>query len=122
MELDGGAEVDRGAPYLEISEKTPMDSPFVPDAARRNRAEITALMARYGFRTYPFEFWHYNKGDAYDEYLSGSGRPARYGPVDLDTVTGAVRPIADPLAPLNPEAEIAALVAETLRRSGAPAP
>jgi len=41
-----------------------------------------------GFRTYHFEFWHYNKADAYDEHLSGSGRPARYGPVDFDPATG----------------------------------
>jgi D-alanyl-D-alanine dipeptidase len=118
LSLDGSVEVDRGAPYLEISEKTPMGSPFVSKDAARNRAEITAIMARYGFHTYPFEFWHYNKGDAYDEHLSGSGRPARYGPVDLDTATGAVTAVPDPAAPLNSEEEIGAGIAHALREGG----
>jgi zinc D-Ala-D-Ala dipeptidase len=114
--LDDGREIDRGAPYLEISEKTPMGSPFVPVEARENRAEITALMARYGFRTYPFEFWHYNRGDAYDAHLSRDGKPARYGPVDLDPATGTVTVIPDPTAPLNSVHEIEALIARVMSR------
>jgi D-alanyl-D-alanine dipeptidase len=114
--LDGSAEIDRGAPYLEVSEKTPMGSPFVSAQAARNRGEITAIMARHGFRTYRFEFWHYNKGDAYDEYLAGSGRPARYGPVDLDRATGAVTPIARAEVPLNSEEEIRQLIKHAMRR------
>ncbi|OHD72611.1 MAG: hypothetical protein A2177_02385 [Spirochaetes bacterium RBG_13_68_11] len=119
LSLDGSAEVDRGAPYLEISEKTPMGSPFVSREAAYIRAEITAIMARQGFRPYPFEFWHYNKGDAYDEHLSGSGRPARYGPVDLDAATGAVAAVSDPAAALNSEEEIGAGIAHALREGGA---
>jgi hypothetical protein len=114
--LDGKAEIDRGARYLEISEKTPMDSPFVSGEARSNRKEITDLMARHGFFTYRFEFWHYNKGDVYAEYLSGKGRPARYGPIDFDTATGAITPIADSTKPLNSEEEIAAMMKEAMRR------
>lgn len=98
---DTGAEIDRGAPYLEMSELTPMASPFVPEAARQNRQEITALMAHHGFVAYPAEFWHYSRGDAYDEMLSRTGRPARYGAVRLDPATGAVTPIEEPLAPLS---------------------
>ena len=115
VSLEEGTEIDRGAPYLEISEKTPMGSPFVSAEARRNREEITAIMARHGFRTYSFEFWHYNRGDAYDEHLSGSGAPARYGPVDLDPGTGAVTAIPDPAQPLNSEQEIRARIAEVLQ-------
>jgi D-alanyl-D-alanine dipeptidase len=111
VSLRDGREIERGGPYIEISERTPMGSPFVPAEARRNREEITALMARHGFQTYPFEFWHYNKGDAYDEKLRGSGRPARYGAVDIDPATGAVTPVADPAAPLNSDQEISALIA-----------
>jgi hypothetical protein len=110
ISLEDLTEIDRGAPYLEISEKTPMGSPFIPEEAQRNRAEITALMARHGFGTYRFEFWHYNQGDAYDAYLSGSDRPTRYGPVDFDPVTGAVTAIADSAAPLNSEEEIGSLL------------
>jgi len=72
-------------------------------------------MGRHGFRTYHFEFWHYNKGDAYDAHLAGGGLPARYGPVHLDPATGAVRPVADPTAPLNSDAEISRLIEEALR-------
>jgi zinc D-Ala-D-Ala dipeptidase len=118
VRLEDGPEVDRGAPYLEISEKTPMGSPFVSDEARANRREITAIMARYGFCTYPFEFWHYNKGDAYDEHLSARGRPARYGPVDLDPATGAVAAIPDPLVPLNTDEEIGGRIADAMRAGG----
>jgi hypothetical protein len=39
--LGGSAEIDRGAPYMEVSEKTPMGSPFISDQAARNTAEIT---------------------------------------------------------------------------------
>jgi len=113
---DGSAEVDRGAPYLEVSEKTPMASPFVSEQAAGNRAEITALMASHGFRTYPYEFWHYNKGDAYDEHLAGTGAPARYGPVDLDPATGAVRAIENATEPLNSEEEIGALIRQGMRQ------
>ena len=73
INLASGKEVDRGAPYLEISEKTPMGSPFVSAEARKNRADITSLMKRHGFDTYRFEFWHYNAGDAYAGYLAGEG-------------------------------------------------
>jgi hypothetical protein len=110
-----GFEVDRGAPYLDISEKTPMSSPYVSAEARQNRVEITALMARCGFQTYRFEFWHYNAGDIYAAYLEKSGRPARYGPVDLDPSTGRVTPIEDAARPLNSPAEIEDRIRELLR-------
>jgi len=109
-----GEEVDRGAPYLEISEKTPMGSPFVPPAARQNRTEITELMARHGFQTYPFEFWHYNAGDCYAGYLERIEGPARYGPVDLDPASGRVTPIGDPTRPLNSPEEIEARISQML--------
>jgi hypothetical protein len=93
-----------------------MGSPFVSAHAAANRESITALMARHGFCTYPFEFWHYNQGDAYDEHLAASGRPARYGPVDLDIATGAVRAIDDASAPLNSEAEIFSLIRNSMQK------
>lgn len=97
----GGNEVERGAPYLETSELTPMDSPFITPAGRKNRRKINELMLEYGFRSYPFEFWHYSSGDAYAEYLAGSGRPGRYGPVDLvREEDGQVRAIKEPKKPL----------------------
>ncbi len=101
-----GHEIDRGRPYLEMSELTPMDSPFISAEATANRAAITALMAKYGFVTYPWEFWHYNKGDAYDHYFNKTGQPARYGAVNINLADGSVQAIADPLTPLNTAEEI----------------
>ncbi|MEI8064464.1 MAG: M15 family metallopeptidase, partial [Verrucomicrobiota bacterium] len=69
LHRDDRSELDRGAPYLAMCDLTPMASPFISVAAQQNRAAITGLMAKHGFVAYPWEFWHYNKGDAYAEYL-----------------------------------------------------
>jgi D-alanyl-D-alanine dipeptidase len=99
-------EVDRGGPYIEISHRTPMHSPFIGPEARRNRAEITEIMRESGFVEYPFEFWHYSGGDAYEQILLETGLPARYGAVDYDAQTGSTTPIEEPEKPLNSLAEI----------------
>jgi D-alanyl-D-alanine dipeptidase len=109
-----GVELDRGGRYLEISERTPMGSPFVPTRCRRVRETVTELMAEHGFVAYPYEFWHYSKGDAFEEFLRSTGRPARFGPIDLNPASGAVTPIANPTAPLNKPAELEALLAQRL--------
>lgn len=99
LNADTGEEVDRGAPYLEMSELTPMDSPFISDKAKNNRVLITNIMNKHGFSAYPWEFWHYNAKDAHAELL-GSKRPAKYGAVDLDIETGNVTPLENPTKPL----------------------
>lgn len=113
-----GAEIDRGGPYLEMSELTPMDSPFVSDAARANRRAITAVMREAGFVEYPFEFWHYSSGDVYDRMLHGSAEPGRYGAVDYDPDTGVISPIPDPQQPLNTQEEITGEIDRSLARLG----
>lgn len=109
---DDGTEVWRGNPYLEMSERTPMRSPFIGPEALENRLAITAMMEAHGFMHFPFEFWHYNKGDAGAHILTGNPAPCRYGPVNWNPQTNKVTPVADPLSPLNPlpviEKEIAA--------------
>ncbi len=109
---DDGSEVWRGGPYLEMSERTPMRSPFIEARALENRLEITAMMERHRFVHFPFEFWHYNQGDALGHILRGQPGPARYGPVHWDPQTNRVVPYEDPASPLNPldalEREIAA--------------
>ncbi len=109
---DDGSEVWRGNPYLEMSERTPMRSPFIEADDLQNRLEITAIMEAHGFMHFPFEFWHYNQGDAMGNLLSGHPAPARYGPVHWDPQTNRVTPYDEPLRPLNPldaiEQEIAA--------------
>ncbi len=93
LRFEDRSEVDRGGPYIEMSELTPMGSPFISAEATGNRTEISEIMRRHGFVAYPYEFWHYSKGDAYAGHLDRSGKPARYGPVDADLSTGEVTPI-----------------------------
>ncbi|GIL14801.1 MAG: hypothetical protein BroJett038_35210 [Chloroflexota bacterium] len=110
-------EVDRGAPYLEMSELTPMDSPFISSEARGHRAAILALMRRHGFVEYPYEFWHFSSGDAYDQYLNRTGKPAIYGAVDWDRSNDRLVPIADPCERLNSREEFEAAIEASLRRA-----
>jgi D-alanyl-D-alanine dipeptidase len=114
LRRDDGAEVERGGPYLEMSELTPMDSPFVSSQAHENRRQITELMTQHGFVAYPFEFWHYNAGDAYDEFLHHTGRPARYGAVHWDGASGTITPVQNPTQSLQPEAEVERCIAAAL--------
>jgi zinc D-Ala-D-Ala dipeptidase len=99
---DDGREIWRGYPYLEMSEHTPMRSPFISESDLRNRLEITEMMERRGFVHFPYEFWHFNQGDAMGHILRGNPAPARYGPVHWDPNTNSVTPYDNPLAPLNP--------------------
>jgi zinc D-Ala-D-Ala dipeptidase len=110
------AEVERGGPYIELSELTPMASPFVSDEAARNRAAISDTMRRHGFVAYPYEFWHYSKGDAYAEFLTGSGKPGRYGPVDFDLSNGHVTPIPNAGESLHAMADFERHIALALGR------
>jgi len=116
LHRDDGTELDRGGPYVEISERTPHDSPFISARALENRAAITELMRRHGFVAYPWEFWHYSAGDAYDEYFRRTGRSARYGPVDWDPRDGGVTPIENPSEPLNSFEEIQNGIEKALER------
>ncbi len=111
-----GLEIERGAPYLEISELTPMDSPFISPVARKNRLEITDIMRRAGFIEYPYEFWHYSSGDAYECVLSGQSTPALYGAVDWKPDTGKTESIPEPNCPLNSLDEIKAEIEASLLR------
>jgi hypothetical protein len=53
---DVTVEVDRGGPYIEMSERTPMKSPYISSEAQKNRDEIAAIMLKHGFVAYPWEF------------------------------------------------------------------
>ena len=117
LSRDTGDEVDRGGPYLEMSEKTPMASPYVAAEVQENRRAITGLLARHGFVAYPWEFWHYNSGDACAEVLNDTGRPARYGAVHLDTESGGVAPIDRPTDLLNSEKDMQARMERILAES-----
>jgi hypothetical protein len=60
------------------------------------------MMEAHGFMHFPFEFWHYNKGDAGAHILTRNPAPARFGPVNWNPLTNEVTPVADPFSPLNP--------------------
>jgi len=106
LDRDTRAEIDRGRPYLEMSELTPMASPFVTPPALANRALITVLMEKHGFMAYPSEFWHYSQGDAFAEHLACTGSPARYAAVTRDPRDRSVEPVADLAAPLHSSEDI----------------
>lgn len=114
---DDGSEVWRGNSYLEMSERTPMRSPFIEPEALENRLAITSLMESHGFMHFPFEFWHFNKGDAGDHILNGNSTPARYGAVNWNRQTNEVTPVADPTALLNPLPVIEQEIAAALERA-----
>jgi D-alanyl-D-alanine dipeptidase len=114
---DDGGEVWRGNPYLEMSERTPMRSPFVEPDALANRLAITEMMEAEGFMHFPFEFWHFNKGDAGAHILTNNPAPASYGPVNWDPRTNEVTPVADPMALLNPLSVIEQEIDSALRRA-----
>jgi D-alanyl-D-alanine dipeptidase len=99
---DDGHEVWRGNRYLEMSERTPMRSPFIEADDQQNRLDITAMTEAHGFIHFPYEFWHYNQGDAMGHILSGQTTPARYGPVHWEPQANKVTPYDDPVSPLNP--------------------
>jgi len=107
----GRHEVDRGGSYLELSERTPMGSPFISLLARRHRDRINELLSEQGFLPYPYEFWHFSHGDADHALVSGADHPAVYGPVDCDLSSGTVTPVAASCRPLISLADIAARLA-----------
>jgi D-alanyl-D-alanine dipeptidase len=106
FDRDTRKEVWRGEPYLHMSEKTPMASPFVDGASQQNRAAITAVVESRGFLHYPGEFWHYNKGDVLWHMYRGETQPARFGPVHWDPKTNSVKAFDDIQSPIHPPAEI----------------
>lgn len=113
---DDGTEVSRGKSYLEMSEYTPMDSPFVSPEEQQNRIDITAMMEAHGFLHYPGEFWHYNKGDSLYHLVTKSGKTAPFGPVHWDPATNEVTPYEDVSSPLTPPDVMAQLLEEALAR------
>jgi zinc D-Ala-D-Ala dipeptidase len=116
LRRDDEAEVWRGKPYLEMSEYTPMNSPFVTGEERENRQAITRVMEQHGFLHYPGEFWHYNKGDSLYQIQARTGQPGRYGPVDWEPATNRVTPYADPRGVLTPLDVLESLIQQALTR------
>ena len=113
-----GEEVWRGGPYLDVSERTPMRSPFISESELQNRIRITEVMESHGFMHFPYEFWHYNKGDAGAHILTDNSTPARYGAVNWNSQTNIVTSVPDPMSPLNPLDVIETEIAAAMERLG----
>ncbi|MEO6848470.1 MAG: M15 family metallopeptidase [Chthoniobacterales bacterium] len=116
VDRNTGKDIDRGGPYIEISERTPMDSPFITPEERANRYAIMDLFHRHGWQAYPWEFWHFSAGDCYTEFLQNTGKPARYGPMRFegDKITSILPPQDDEL--LEPVEFYQKGIAESLER------
>jgi len=114
---DDGTEVWRGYPYLEMSECTPMRSPFVSQEVLETRLAITEVMEKHGFMHFPFEFWHYDKDDAAMHIVTGNPAPCRFGPVNWDPQTNKVTPVENPTELLNPLPVIEREIAAALERA-----
>jgi D-alanyl-D-alanine dipeptidase len=113
-----GSELDRGAPYLDLSERMPMSSPFVDVEQARARELVTAAMAGQGFIAYPFEFWHYSRGDVLAAVASGTSDPAIYGPVHA-AADGSLAPVEDLQVPLGEPAALVGAVRAAIREAWA---
>lgn len=113
---DEGSEISRGGPYLTVDETTPMRSPFLSKQQLENRLEITGIMESHGFVHFPFEFWHYSKGDVADRIMNHDSGPARYGAVNWNAETNEITPVPDPITPLNSLSQIEKEIAAALGR------
>jgi D-alanyl-D-alanine dipeptidase len=116
LHRDDRTEIDRGGPYLEMSELTPMTSPFAPPHAQENRRQIREVMEQHGFMAYPYEFWHFNKGDCYAEALNKTGKPARYGAIHWNPQDNTINPVPNPTDSLQPAEEIEREIKAALQR------
>ena len=97
---DDGRPVDLGGTYPQLSHVTPMASPFISDEARLNRRIMCDLMGEQGFLPYPYEFWHFSRGDVDCEMLAGEGKAGIFGPVHFCPTDGTVTAAEDILKPL----------------------
>ena len=88
-----------------------------PEYQKKKAPYVTALMEAHGFVHFPFEYWHFNKGDTMAHTLAGLLAPARYGPVHWDAAANTVTPYADALIPLNPLAQMEAEIFAALGRA-----
>ncbi|MCM8814472.1 MAG: hypothetical protein NC937_00295 [Candidatus Omnitrophica bacterium] len=116
LSMKTGKEIDRGEKYLAMNEKTFMNSIFISKKAKKYRHRFNQIMKKNGFYAYPFEFWHYSKGDAFAHYLTKSRKPAIYGPVDMIDDEGNVSPIRNLTEPLFPLDELRKRLYESLKR------
>lgn len=112
-----GHELDRGGPYLDLSARMPMASPYITADQRAARALITDVMSAHGLVAYPHEFWHYSRGDTLAATALGDPAPAVFGPVRV-APDGRVTPIGDAHRAFNGPEVLTAAVRRAMQASG----
>ena len=60
----GGAPLDMGTPFDDLTPLSHHGSTAVPPAAQANRSRLLGIMAAAGWRHYASEWWHYQLPDA----------------------------------------------------------
>ena len=78
---------------------------------------ITEIFETRGFVAYPFEFWHYSKGDVFETMIKGDESPSIYGPVDWNSETRNITPVDNPLKLLNSEDDIKQMTIKMSRKA-----
>ena len=110
-----GTEVWRGKP-IEISEYTPMESPFVTAQEQEHRREITRLMEEQGFLHYPVSSGITTRGTRCFKCCRRAANRGATVPVHWNPHTGEVTPFADVHAPLTPPDVFQQLITDALQR------
>lgn len=60
VNLQSGQELAMPTPFDDFTEKANPDYMNLPADALKNRAILINIMAHFGFRVYPTEWWHYD--------------------------------------------------------------
>ncbi len=82
--LDGNCnEMDMGAKYSELSERSITNSKNISNSAKKARTILCEACKKHGLINYPFEYWHFSMGDVCESYINGKEN-AIYSPVDFD--------------------------------------
>ncbi len=110
------SQLDRGIRYMQMSEQTFMDSPFISETATKNRREIRRILKKHGFVAHPFQFWHFSQGSAYTECVTESGEDAKYGAINFDLSSGGIVPLENPENSLYSIEEVQEKIQSALKR------
>ncbi len=60
ISLETGDEIEMPTPYDDFTEKAHHDYTELPEEAIHNRDMLKKIMEKYGFKAYPYEWWHYD--------------------------------------------------------------
>lgn len=82
--------IDMGCPYLHGGPESGTSYPNISEEAKGYRKLLVSVMENCGLVNYPFEYWHFSKGDVCAAHVKKQ-LFAIYAPVDLDKATGELQ-------------------------------